>query len=147
MTIDVEDPLEALDADSDQRATDLVLFEVDGPAGPLPRHLSPSSATLFTQCPRRWRLRYIDRIAEPAGAAAVIGTFAHRVLEVLLGEAPEHRTQDRAKLIATTEVTTVRNGAALESMQSYADRTGLKVIKTWINSADARVRARAVMAS
>jgi HK97 family phage portal protein len=49
-------------------------------------------------------------------------------------------SRDRAKLIATTEVTTVRNGAALESMQSYADRTGLKVIKTWINSADARVR-------
>jgi hypothetical protein len=25
-------------------------------------------------------------------------------------------------------------------MQSYADRTGLKVIKTWINSADSKVR-------
>jgi hypothetical protein len=49
-------------------------------------------------------------------------------------------SRDRAKLIATTEVTTVRNGAALESMQSYADRTGLKVIKTWINSADSKVR-------
>lgn len=94
------DELAGPDADSDQRSTDLVLFEVDGEPSARPRHLSPSSATLFTQCPRRWRLRYVDRVEEPAGEAAVVGTFAHRVLEVLLGEAPEHRTKDRAKLIA-----------------------------------------------
>lgn len=88
-----------VDADGDARATDLVLFEVDSPT-PLPRHLSPSSATLFTQCPRRWHLRYVERIEEPAGAPAVVGTFAHRVLELLLGEAPEHRTKERAKTIA-----------------------------------------------
>jgi HK97 family phage portal protein len=49
-------------------------------------------------------------------------------------------SRDRAKLIATTEVTTVRNGAALESMESYAERTGLTTTKTWINSADSKVR-------
>lgn len=90
---------DALVVDSDARSTDLVLFEVDG-AAPRPRHLSPSSASLFEQCPRRWRLRYIDRIPEPAGEPAVIGTFAHRVLELLLAEAPEHRTTERAKRIA-----------------------------------------------
>lgn len=95
---------EAVDADpvttdSDLIAADQVLFEVDGSA-PLPRHLSPSSAALFRQCPRRWRLRYVDRIVEPPGEAALVGTFAHRVLELLLAEAPEHRTPERAKLIA-----------------------------------------------
>lgn len=99
MDIEVDDAVEEL-PDSDARATDLVLFEVDGASSPRPRHLSPSSASLFVQCPRRWRLRYVDRVPEPSGEAAVVGTFAHRVLEVLLGEAPEHRTKERAKLIA-----------------------------------------------
>lgn len=49
-------------------------------------------------------------------------------------------SRDRAKLIATTEVTRTRNGAALERMQAYATRTGLTVTKMWVNSADARVR-------
>ncbi len=49
-------------------------------------------------------------------------------------------SRDRAKLIATTEVTRTRNGAALERMQAYAERTGLTVTKTWVNSADERVR-------
>jgi SPP1 gp7 family putative phage head morphogenesis protein len=49
-------------------------------------------------------------------------------------------SRDRAKLIATTEVTRTRNGAALETMSAYAERTGLRAVKTWINSADARVR-------
>lgn len=65
-----------------------------------PRHLSPSSAALFEQCPRRWRFRYVDRLPEPVGEEAVVGTFAHRVLELLLCEPPADRTQDRAREIA-----------------------------------------------
>lgn len=49
-------------------------------------------------------------------------------------------SRDRAQLIATTEVTRTRNGAAREQLQKYADRTGLKTTKEWINSADERVR-------
>ncbi len=65
-----------------------------------PRHLSPSSASLFEQCPRRWRFRYVDRLPEPVGEEAVVGTFAHRVLELLLGEPAAARTQDRARELA-----------------------------------------------
>jgi putative RecB family exonuclease len=86
-------------ADSDLLTGDRALFEVDG-IDNRPRHLSPSSAGLFQQCPRRWRFRYVDRIVEPAGEPAMVGTFVHRVLEVLFGEAPEHRTIERAKLVA-----------------------------------------------
>lgn len=68
----------------------------DGP----PPYLSPSSASTFNSCPRRWKFRYIDRLPDPAGEAALAGTFAHLVLEHLL-ELPEaQRTTDEARSIA-----------------------------------------------
>jgi len=69
------------------------------PAGP-PPYLSPSSASTFRSCPRRWKFRYIDRLADPAGEAAIAGTFAHRVLELLMEEPGNARTTDRARIIA-----------------------------------------------
>lgn len=69
------------------------------PAGP-PPYLSPSSASTFRSCAKRWKFRYIDRLADPAGEAALAGTFAHRVLEVLLDEPSPNRTTDRAREIA-----------------------------------------------
>jgi putative RecB family exonuclease len=93
-----DDP--TLEPGDDALIADQALFEVEGSAVAMPRHLSPSSASLFDQCPKRWRLRYIDRIPEPPGIAALVGTFAHRVLEVLLGEPAARRTVDRARQIA-----------------------------------------------
>ena len=71
------------------------------PDGP-PPYLSPSSASTFRSCARRWKFRYIDRLPDPAGEAALAGTFAHRVLELLLQEAPGERTIDRARVLART---------------------------------------------
>ncbi len=68
-----------------------------------PPRLSPSGAGTFRQCPRRWRFRYIDRLQEPPGEDALAGSFAHRVLELLLQRQPEHRTVEEARLIARTE--------------------------------------------
>ncbi|MEL7210550.1 MAG: PD-(D/E)XK nuclease family protein [Actinomycetota bacterium] len=65
-----------------------------------PSHLSPSSAAAFEQCPRRWRFKYIDQQDEPSGQAALVGTFAHRVLEFLCGLPALHRTPDQAKALA-----------------------------------------------
>lgn len=70
------------------------------PAGWQPVHLSPSGAGLFKQCPTRWKFRYVDRLSDPPGIPALVGTFAHRVLELLLQEPPDDRTTDRAKEIA-----------------------------------------------
>lgn len=72
----------------------------DGTPVGLPRALSPSGAGTFEQCPRRWRFRYVDRLPEPPGEAALVGTFAHRVLELLLAEPPEARTVERARTLA-----------------------------------------------
>ncbi len=65
-----------------------------------PQHLSPSAASTYEQCPRRWRLRYLDRLPDPPGAAALAGTFAHRVLELLLQEPAASRTVDTARRLA-----------------------------------------------
>jgi len=65
-----------------------------------PRHLSPSSASTFRQCPRRWQLRYIDKLPDPKGEAAVLGTFVHEILEHLLTLQSDRRSIDAAKKIA-----------------------------------------------
>lgn len=66
----------------------------------LPKYLSPSSAGMFQQCARKWKHRYVDQLPDPPGEPALAGTFAHRVLELLLQEPPERRTKDRAKELA-----------------------------------------------
>ena len=69
-----------------------------------PRHLSPSSASLYQQCPRKWRHRYVDRLPDPPGEPALVGTFAHLILEHLLRLPEGQRSQDAAKelLLAST---------------------------------------------
>ena len=77
------------------------LREVGVPTPP-PR-LSPSGAGTFEQCPRRWRFRYVDHLPDPAGEAALAGSFAHRVLELLLQAPAAERTRENAKIIARRE--------------------------------------------
>lgn len=71
----------------------------DGRPSP-PERLSPSGAATFEQCPRRWRFRYVDRLPDPPGADALVGTFAHLVLERLMQQHPIRRTTDEARRIA-----------------------------------------------
>ena len=81
-----------------------------------PAHLSPSGASLYQQCPRRWKHRYVDRLPDPPGVAALAGTFAHRVLELLLQEPDQRRTVERAKELARVawpEIATDDDFAAL----------------------------------
>ena len=71
----------------------------DGRPSP-PQRLSPSGAATFEQCPRRWRFRYVDRLPDPPGTDALVGTFAHRVLEHLMQRPPSRRSKDDARRIA-----------------------------------------------
>lgn len=65
-------------------------------------YLSPSGASLWKQCPRRWWYRYVEGLPEPPpGEPAVLGTFVHEVLEHLLDSPPAERTPDTARAIAT----------------------------------------------
>lgn len=83
---------------ADTRIDDQIAERRTGP----PPYLSPSSASTFRSCPKRWKFRYIDRLPDPAGEAAIAGTFAHRVLELLMDEPSHLRTTDRAREIART---------------------------------------------
>lgn len=65
-----------------------------------PPYLSPSSSSTFNSCQKRWEFRYIHRLADPPGEAAIAGTFAHHVLELLMEEPGPARTIERAKAIA-----------------------------------------------
>ena len=65
-----------------------------------PKRLSPSSASTFQQCPKRWKMRYMDRLPDPPGQAALAGTFAHLVLEHLLQAPTPDRTVENAKVLA-----------------------------------------------
>lgn len=65
--------------------------------------LSSSSISTFTQCPKKWKHRYIDKYKEPSSYAMVLGTFVHSVLEQLMGRDPEDRTREEARVLAREE--------------------------------------------
>ncbi len=81
---------------ADARLEGQLTIVSDGP----PPYLSPSSSSTFNSCPKRWSFRYIERLPDPPGEAAIAGTFAHHVLELLMEEPGPNRTIDRAKVIA-----------------------------------------------
>lgn len=66
-----------------------------------PDALSASSSSLFNQCRLKWRFRYIDKLPDPPGIDALVGSFAHRVLEELLKLPNGYRSQDQARSLAT----------------------------------------------
>ncbi len=61
---------------------------------------SPSSSATFEQCPKQWYFKYIAKLPDPKGEDAVLGTFTHSVLELLLQEPANNRTKDKAREIA-----------------------------------------------
>ena len=87
------EPVEQAEAPAEERLMDI-------PERYVPKYLSPSSASSYRECARRWKFRYVDRLPDPPGEAAVTGTFAHMVLEKLMQEPVEGRTVDRAKELA-----------------------------------------------
>ena len=88
-----------------------------------PPRLSPSGAGTFEQCPRRWRMRYVERLPDPPGEAALAGSFAHRVLELFMQRAPEERTVEVAKVIAREEWPDVESDDDYQAL-GYDEATG-----------------------
>jgi putative RecB family exonuclease len=79
----------------------------------LPSALSPSSISTYEQCPRRFQYSRIDRLPDPSGPDAVLGTFVHGVLEDVFGLEAEERGIESARAIAT------RRRAELEGDPEY----------------------------
>lgn len=82
--------------EADSHLDDALRVSPDGP----PPYLSPSSSSTFRSCARRWKFRYVDRLPDPPGEAAIAGTFAHRVLELLMELPGAQRSIDAAREIA-----------------------------------------------
>ncbi|MCL3861895.1 RecB family exonuclease [Actinotalea sp. K2] len=98
-------------------------------AGRRPRSapgLSPSRANDFLQCPLLFRFRVIDRLPEPASAAAVRGTLVHAVLERVFDVPAGRRTLDHARgLLAGEWERMVREEPAVaEVLEDADDLTG-----------------------
>ncbi|MCP3934117.1 MAG: PD-(D/E)XK nuclease family protein [Actinomycetia bacterium] len=90
------------------------------PDGP-PSYLSPSSASTFEQCQRRWKFRYVDRLPDPPGEKALIGTFVHRVLEELFARAEPDRSIETARHIARQVWPEIENDQAYKALNVEAE--------------------------
>jgi putative RecB family exonuclease len=103
-----------------------------GPTDGRPKYLSPSSAGMFQDCPRRWKHRYIDHLPDPPGEPALVGTFAHRVLELLLQEPPERRTPERAKELARDVWPEIGEHEDFETLDLTADEARSFRWRSWL---------------
>lgn len=97
---------------------------------PHPPALSASSAKQFTQCPLKWRFKYVDKLPEPQSPAALRGTLVHKMLEDMFDLAPAER-------VAPKVVTTV--DAAWETVT--ADSYQLETILEQSPAADLKAEA------
>lgn len=66
--------------------------------------LSASSISTFRQCPRKWYFKYVEDQKEPAGLAAIMGSYVHEVLEFALAESPGKRTFEKAVEISKAKI-------------------------------------------
>ena len=96
-----------------------------------PPRLSPSGAGTFEQCPRRWRFRYVERLPDPPGEAALVGSFAHRVLELLMQKPAAERTPAAAKLIARDEWADVEGDNDYQALGHDDERSRRFRWKAW----------------
>jgi putative RecB family exonuclease len=62
----------------------------------LPKTLSPSKVSTFTDCALSFRFSAVERLPEPPSIAAERGTLVHRALEHLYVLTPSDRTPDAA---------------------------------------------------
>src|SRR5947209_14313148 len=60
----------------------------------LPRTLSPSKVSAFTDCALAFRFSAIDKVPEPPSVPATKGTLVHAALERLFALPPERRTRE-----------------------------------------------------
>jgi len=65
------------------------------PLGPmqLPTRLSPSSIVAWRQCPRLWKLRYVDKVPEPTTSALARGIASHDALDGIFDRPAAERSE------------------------------------------------------
>jgi len=82
------------------------------------RLISPSSIVKWRACRRRWSYQYVDKLPDPAGAAAALGTAVHALLERwLLRGVPPSEAGTKAGDIATRMLGTLPTHHQTEAIQ------------------------------
>ncbi len=92
-------------------------------AFPVPRSLSPSKVSSFTDCALAFRFSAIDRLPEPPTAAATKGTLVHAALERLHLLAPPERTLDAALACLDAAAVDLRDDPEYIGLQLSDDDT------------------------
>lgn len=80
-----------------------------------PKHWSHSALSRFEQCPRSWKHKYIDKLADPKGPALERGIIVHETLEHAL----------RAQRKVSSKHT--GSGWLAKLVNKYRDYAGLKI--------------------
>lgn len=70
---------------------------------PIPKGLSPTAIEKYENCPLSYFFAQIEKLPDPKGEPALVGTFVHKVLEDLFARDPQARLLDEARLIAKAE--------------------------------------------
>ena len=89
----------------------------------LPARFSYSSASRYRQCPLSWRFKYVERLPDPAGPPAVIGSFVHGCLEHFYQQPGAKRTEDTLRDIAGRLWRTKNVAAELAAVGGDDERT------------------------
>lgn len=87
----------------------------------VPRSLSPSKVSSFTDCALAFRFSVIDRLPEPPSAAATKGTLVHAALERLHLLPPADRTVDAALACLAGAAAELRDNPEYAALQLSAD--------------------------
>ena len=90
-------------------------------AFPVPRSLSPSKVSSFTDCALAFRFSVIDRLPEPPSAAATKGTLVHNALERLHLLPPDDRTVDAGLECLVSAAAEMRDDPDYAGLELSAD--------------------------
>lgn len=96
-----------------------------------PSRLSHSSATLFEQCPARWKYHYVlKRDSFTPSIATLVGRFVHEIFEALYQKKPKDRVEENLKtLAADTYANYIITDPEFEMLE--LDSEGVKEFKIW----------------
>ena len=106
-----------------------------GEPGWTPSKLSHSMAGTYQQCPRRWKNEYVLGIRVGSSLPALVGSFAHEVLEYLYKEDPDDRTIDTSRDIAKYLWPTLEEDDHFIQHQLTDDQVREFKHKVWVNVA------------
>lgn len=121
---------------------------------PMPKHLSPSSAMEFKECPQSYLFQYLYKLSQPTNAALARGSMTHGALEHIFDLDPpdrslenlqnmlratwgDHRLKDGYRALFETE----DGGRDVDAEREWG-RSALRLLENYYRSEDPRTVVR-----